>query len=48
MAKNPKLFRELSAPFPTSAEANAAIEAFFVDLGEIREKHKLPSRRRLE
>lgn len=41
-ARDPKLYRELSEPFESPDEANAAVEAFFNDLGEIRKKHGFP------
>jgi hypothetical protein len=39
MPVNPKLYRELSDPFESAKEAQAAWNAFFEDLGEIRKKH---------
>lgn len=39
--KNPKLFREMSVPFASAEAANQAVEAFYVELGELRKKHKL-------
>lgn len=41
MAANPKLFRELSLPFESSDDADAAIQAFNDDLALIREKHHI-------
>ncbi len=41
MPHDPKLYREMSEPFKTPDEANAAIKAFFDDLGDIRKKHGL-------
>ena len=39
--QNPKLFREMSEPFPTQEEANAAIAAFWQDVLAAREKHRI-------
>ncbi len=39
---NPKLYREMSKPFSSMQEANAALQAFMDELGELRKKHKLP------
>lgn len=41
MSAHPKLFRELSEPFPTMDALTAALDAFTKDLGEIREKHRI-------
>lgn len=41
MAENQELFREMSKPFESQDSADAAINAFFHDLGELRKKHKL-------
>lgn len=41
MTRDGKLYRELSEPFESPDEANAAIEAFIKDLAEIRKKHGL-------
>lgn len=38
---NPSLFRQLNQPFADVDAANAAIEAFFEELGSLREKHKM-------
>jgi hypothetical protein len=38
---NPKLYRELSAPFENTDAATKALEAFGKDLEEIRAKHKI-------
>lgn len=38
---NPKLYRELSAPFESTEAANKSLEAFAKDLEEIRAKHKV-------
>lgn len=42
MAANPSLYHKLSEPFPTYEAASEAIDAFWVDLEEIRKKHKIP------
>lgn len=34
-------YREMAKPFESPDAANKAVEAFFVDLGEIRRKHKI-------
>ena len=39
--KNPKLYRELSEPFPSSEAAEAAYNAFLEELYELRKKHKI-------
>lgn len=38
---DPKKYRELSVPFASQQDANAALNAFFEDLGSVREKHKI-------
>jgi hypothetical protein len=38
---DPEKYRRLSAP-RSADETNAALEAFFKDLGDLREKHGLP------
>lgn len=39
---NPSLYRELSQPFPTIEAAQAALDAFRLELAELRKKHKIP------
>lgn len=43
MPANPGLFRELNVPFESTEKANEVFNAFFKDVGELREKHKLPN-----
>ena len=38
---DPEKYQRLSAPFDTLEEAQAAGEAFFKDLSELREKHRI-------
>lgn len=38
---DPKTYRELSNPFATNEEANAALRAFFDDVEAARRKHKI-------
>lgn len=38
---NPELYREMSKPFASLKEANAAIEAFHADLEAARTKHRM-------
>lgn len=38
---DPEKFQRLSVPFETLDEAQAASEAFFKELGELREKHRM-------
>jgi hypothetical protein len=40
---NPSLFRLLSEPFENLDAANKAIAAFLDELGDLREKHKIPN-----
>jgi len=40
--QNAKLYRELSQPFATVEEAEAAVQAFADDLHELRRKHRIP------
>ncbi len=40
---DPKLFREMSEPFESASEADAAINAFFDELGELRKRHGFPN-----
>jgi len=39
---DPKLYRQLSEPFPSVDKANEAISAFFRDIEEARKKHRIP------
>jgi hypothetical protein len=39
---NPKLYRELSEPFPSAEAGAAAVEAFIADMEEARKKHRIP------
>ncbi len=39
---NPDNYRELSKPFATEAEADAAVEGFWKELYELRNKYKIP------
>lgn len=41
MPANPKRYRELSEPFASSEEADAAIKAFMDDVEQSRVKHKV-------
>jgi len=38
---DPKLYRQLSLPYPSQAEASAALSAFYEDVRIAREKHKI-------
>jgi hypothetical protein len=38
---DPKKYREMSVPFATTEEANAALNAFFEDVKAAREKHRI-------
>lgn len=38
---DPKKYREMSMPFETTEEANAALKAFFEDVKTAREKHRI-------
>ena len=35
-------YLELSLPFEDTSQANAALEAFYEELGQLRKKHRLP------
>lgn len=37
---NPKLYRELSEPFASAADANTALDAFFQGVEELRKQHR--------
>jgi hypothetical protein len=39
---NPGLYRRLSEPFADADAANEAIQAFFVEVEALREKHRIP------
>lgn len=39
---NPTLYRELSAPFEKTEDANAALKAFFAAVEEARKTHRIP------
>lgn len=41
MPANPALYRRMSEPFADKDEAHAATVAFFEELGELREKHRI-------
>jgi hypothetical protein len=38
---DPKLYREMSAPFDNGDDANAALQAFYEDVGAARKKHRI-------
>lgn len=41
VVRDPGTYRAMSVPFESADEANAAIQAFFADLREIRTKHRM-------
>lgn len=41
IVQDPKTYREMSVPFDDAASANKAVQDFFVDLKEIRKKHRM-------
>lgn len=40
-SNNPKHYREMSHPFPSTDDANAALSAFFADVKAARNKHRI-------